>query len=267
MKVFYCLLLLLLGGFMVVDSPLTTAQRITQKYGSVPKGLILEGEASGIDKITAIKYLPKENRFWLNETDYYAVPVTREILYQIVMALTRDNRLGVSINLTDETIYGHLEKDGITAQQLLLADRLLTAVIIGNTDDLAGVTLPENFIPQKTLNRRYPAICVHKFFAYHFVKRENQYYRSEIKMANLLFPLANKRAVDGGYLAENISAHNLEPLDVENLATLRNYSQEYLQVPPIKQAANIGEVAAFIRYLQHSGNLDLVALARHIMRK
>lgn len=268
MKIYHLLLLILpvfFGGSTYFHD---TAASITARYGSCPKGVILEGEASGIETIRTIKYLIDQNAFLLNQDARYTVPVSRKVLYQVAMALARDNRLGVSLTATQKVIaYGALEPKEDAAQKMLAADKLLTGAVIGNPRYLHGVRLPEGVHPETPENRRFPAICVHKFFDYVFSKKQNEYFRIQLKMANMLFPMADKPAVDGGFLPDKLSSGNLEPTDVANLRAVREHSEEFLAIPAVAEAAAIGETAAFLRFLRDRGGLDLVALARHIMRQ
>lgn len=248
-------------------SPAADAAALAAYYGSCPKGVILEGEAAGIETVKTIKYNIDQNAFILNQDAVYSVPVSREILYQVVMALARDNRLGVSLTSTQKVIvYGQLDPQGETVRQMVAADKLLTGAVIASDEYLQGVRLPEGVEPQTAENRRYPSICVHKFFDFVFSKRQNEYYRIQMKMANTLFPLSARPAPDGGYLADD-DYSRLEPTDLANLRQLREHSEEFQKIPQVQKAVAIGETAAFIRFLRDRGNLDLVALGRHIMRK
>ncbi len=262
----FCLPLVLLRASAPV--PPDGASAIAARYGSCPKGVIVEGEAAGIEPVRTIKYDIGQNAIILNQDVRYAVPVSREILYQLVMALARDNRVGVSLNSAQKiVIYGALDAKGAAARQLVEADRLLTGVVVGNLDYLGGARLPEGVRPRPAPARRYAAICVHKFFGFVFARRQNEYFRTQLKMANMLFPLSDRAARDGGMLADEGADANLEPTDRENLRDLREHSEAFLAVPEVRRAAEIGETAAFIRYLRDHGNLDLVKFGRHVMRK
>jgi len=268
MKFIRALLLTLPVLFLRAPVPADNALSITARYGSCPKGIIVEGEASGIETVKTIKYLIGQNAFLLNQDARYTVPVPRDVLYQIVMALARDNRVGVSLTSNQKIIaYGALDARSDTARRLIAADKILTGAIVGNFNYLKGIKLPEGCEPQIPETRRYPAICVHKMFDFVFSKRQNEYFRIQMKMANMLYPMAEKAAADGGFLADRLDNANLEPTDRANLRQLRGHSEEFLAIPQVQNAVAIGETAAFIRFLRDRGSLDLVALGRHIMRK
>ncbi|MBP5233394.1 MAG: hypothetical protein J6333_08305 [Planctomycetes bacterium] len=270
MKFFQALTLCLPLVLLRASAPLPPdgAPALAARYGSCPKGVIVEGEAVGLEKVRTIKYDIGQNAFILNQDARYAVPVPRDVLYQLVMALARDNRLGVSLTSAQKIVaYGALDANGAAARQLVEADKLLTGVVVGNFGYINGARLPEGVRPRQAPARRHAAICVHKFFGYVFTRRQNEYFRTQLKMANMLFPLSSRSAMDGGQLAADGADANLEPTDRENLGDLRAHSEEFLAVPEVRRAAEIGETAAFIRFLRDHGNLDLVKLGRHIMRK
>lgn len=241
------------------------SDRLMEKYGSLPKGVILEGEASGFEEIKTIQYEVAGNRFILNRNAYYPCPVPRTQIAAILVALSKDDRLGVSIANHKSIIYGALRPDGETAQDLVRADNILVSIIFGWTENLKGIELPDNYKPKTTAHRQIPAVSINKFKDYVFAKRDNIYYLQKLKMVNILLPLGAGSAQDGGYLPGDKMAL-LSAGDLDNLDEIKNHSHAYTQIPQIARAAKIGEFAAFARYLQASGNLNLADLARHVSR-
>ncbi|GHS97473.1 hypothetical protein FACS1894108_03910 [Planctomycetales bacterium] len=263
--------LCLLAICAAANPPLPTpAQQLMSRYGSCPKGVIIEGAAVGIDDVRSIQYIIDQNLFILNrdtpEEMSYVAPVSRDHLYQLAMALARDDRIGVSLGAAkSEIVYGGLNPKNQVVKDLLAADRLLTAVVLGEVADYPHVALP--FAPRAARPRRYPAVCVHKFFDYRFGKYRRQYYLASVKMANEIFPLAANPALDGGVLANPLTSEPLEPTDRENCLDVHRFSREMMAIPAVQKAVAIGEAAAFLRYLRDHNDTDLVSLGRHIMRK
>lgn len=260
LKLFFALIIV----FASSQGPLE-AQRLLDLYGSIPKGVILEGDAEGFEDIKTIKYDIARNTFILNKSSLYPLPIPRGQVAAIMAALAHDDRIGVSLAGRKEIVYGAIEKDSLTAQELLAADKILVSVVFGWTKNLKGINLPNNYKPQQTRKRKTPAICVNKFSGYTFELRNSTYYRSTLKMVSMLIPLSVRKASDGGYLPGR-SMGTLSAGDLANLQELRANTAEYLKIPEINEAAAIGEVAAFARFLRDKGNLNLKSLVRHIMR-
>ena len=238
---------------------------IMQQYGSLPKGVILEGTATGFNKIETIKYRLSDNTFILNRTTFYPCPIPRTQVAAVLLALSKDDRLGVSLVNQKVLCYGALPPDGESTRVLAEADKILVSVIFGWTKNLQGITLPDNYIPKTTRSRQIPAVSINKFKDYEFTLVDNVYYLQKMRMVNLLLPIGPGSAVDGGYLpGENMEL--LSASDLDNLDNIRANSRAYIDIPQITKAAKIGEFAAFARYLRASGNLDLAILAKHVSR-
>lgn len=241
-----------------------TASGLIGTYGSAPKGLVLEGTAEGIEAVQSISYDTGNHRFVINRTNYYNIPVNRERLVAILEALGRDDRLGVSYTPSGRVIiYGKIDKNDPAVQTLAHADRILVSVVFGWEKNLRNVALPGDWQPRGTLERRQPVVCVNIMNGYRFTLAGDTYHRTGLSMSNLLLPMAGGTAGDGGFLATDDKAH-IEPNDQYNLDFLRANAREFLTIPQLKDAADIGEVAALARYLRESGNLDLRKLANHV---
>jgi hypothetical protein len=239
------------------------ARELTRVYGSCPKGVVIEGKVLGIDKIATIHYQSKANQFVLDGEMIYAPPVSRETLFQLAMALARDDRLGVSLSITgSEIIYGALNPQSAAAREMLAADRFLSAIVWG---EAIAAALP--FAPAAPRNaRRYRSVAVHKFFDYRFGKYQNQYYRAQLKMANLVFPLATGADADADKFFAAPETQPVEPTDRDNAQSMQRHATEILALSEVKKVAELGEVAAFLRFLRDDCAVDLTVLGRHIMK-
>ncbi len=243
----------------------TESENILQRYGSLPKGVILEGQASGFNRIETIKYRLSDNTFILNQNTFYPCPIPRTQVAAVLLALSKDDRIGVSIVNKKVLSYGALRPDGETSKALVQADKILVSVIFGWTKNLEGITLPHDYIPKQTQRRQIPAVSINKFKDYNFALVDNVYYLQSMKMINLLLPVGPGSAADGGYLpGQNMEL--LSPADLDNLDEIKANSRAYIDIPQISKAAKIGEFAAFARYLRNSGNLNLATLAQHVAR-
>lgn len=242
----------------------SSASQITRRYNSTPKGLVMEGEVSGIERITHISYDSAKNRFFLNRNFYYPVSVSKQELVDILEAIAADDRLGVSFTPSGKLlIYGKLNPSSRAVVALAKADRILVSVIFGWKKNLRGIKLPQNWQPEGGYERALPAINVNIFKDYSFTLSKGTYYRTGIRMVNLLLPLSDRTAQNGGYLADPGRA-KLSASDQNNLNFLKEHAAQFLKIPELKHAAAIGEVAAFARFLRNTGNLDLKKLAKHV---
>ncbi len=261
---------LLLALLLCSSGELTPGGRLQAVYGSVPKGLVLEGTARGFDKVEIVSYDPEHHRFILNRTQFYPVPesVDRPTLAAILDALDKDDKLGVTYTPGGKVLtYGALEKSNPLLQDLAKADRLLVSVVFGWEKNLRDTPLPGNWKPAENPDRKNPVICVTVFTDYTFTLSGDSYFRTNIGMSNLLVPMAKKVSPDGGYV-EAGGAAEPEGTDKDNLEYLKAHAKEFLQIPLLKRAAEAGEVASFARMLRDGGKngLDLKKLAEHVRK-
>lgn len=256
--------LLVLAALLLQGEP-TAGRRLADTYGSVPKGLVLEGTAAGFEKINSISYDRENNRFLLNRSFYYNNPVGENEMCAILNALAKDDRIGVSFTPNGKVlVYGQLPREHQLVQTLADADRILVSAVFGWERNLRGVTFPDNWRPLSAPTRAAPMINVNKLQDYVFARSGDTYYRVSLSMINLLVPMSGRPAADGGF-AEGTSAQP-EPTDRENLDFLRSRAKDVLKIPPLKKAAAAGEAAAFARLLRDQGKLNLRDLAAHISR-
>lgn len=258
--------LLVLAVFMAGEP--TAGAHLRHIYGSVPKGLLLEGKAKGFGKIEIVSYDPGKHRFILNRQEYYPIPtgVSREDLASLLEGLSKDDRLGVTYMPGGEVkLYGAVKRTSPLLQDLAKADRFLVSVVFGWRKNLRGIPLPGGWVPLENPNRKQPLICVTVFRDYIFSRSEGSYYRTNVGMSNLLIPMSEKLSGDGGY-KEGEGPANPEGTDLENLEYLKAHASEFVKIPLIQKAVVIGEVAAFARFLRDNGKLNLKELAVHVRK-
>src|SRR6185436_10061709 len=109
------------------------ASETVAKYGSVPGGLLFEGESGDLAPIRDVKYLDKANVFVLDDTIVYPNPVQEKEFSEIYRAILQDVRLGVSFGLQDEKriMYGKLPPEDGMAMNLFMADGFLGGIVFG----------------------------------------------------------------------------------------------------------------------------------------
>lgn len=259
-----CLLLLL--GWCLVPFQRNRASAPAEVYGSVPKGLTLEGAVTGIEEgLKIVEYNREQGYFLLNKSVIYVSPVPKESLYELTRALSTDDRLGVSIlrNLNVIT-YGDLSKRGKVAKQLVAADKLIGGVVLARHDWIKDVKLPDKYKPARPEGTFINTVIYANFTNIAFEKKvrvdpktkQSQVYykRSDFTFDLKLIPISDKKARDGGFLpdAEKIEAGIQQPEFRANLAHMLKHREKYLAMDALDTALRHAEAAAFLRYLKNA---------------
>jgi len=237
-------------------------------YGSSPKGVTLEGVAAGFPSIRHVRFDGGGHRFHINDGEaVYFPPIPRNEVATLFNAIARDRRLGVTLRPNkDFFTYGQLDKRSSAAQALATADKILGGTVFATADYLKGVRLPQDFKPAAARRRVVWSAARFNFAEYSFglFPEAKAYRRVGFRLIPTLTPVIPNAAADGGHkvdearLRQNILG---EPEDIANFNFLLTHLEEFLRIPELMHAANLGEVAAFARYLQQQGQ-DLVELAR-----
>lgn len=252
-----------------------------QEYPSVPKGIVLEGAAVGIEPISSVSYDARRNAFIINDSAIYPNPVSPQDFKELCMALADHNHLGVSIR-PDRSFftYGRIGHDSRIARDLASADRLLGGVVFGMREFIGGRQLPGGYVPKSIppAQRRIISASTWKFKDFRFTKSgQNVYRRVDYNLDSELTPVRrDSRARDGGYTSDPEAAQRgeIEPADRDNHNHIMTNRGSYMTMPEIDRAAKIGEAASFIRWVRggsanrgvvSGGRTDLVMnLARQI---
>jgi len=253
---------LLASGFILAVASLgerSLGARILVRYGSIPKGVMLEGKGESIEEIESIAYDEKQNAFKINGVYAYANPVSREIFIEVLKALSEDDRIGVSYTLTREKIvYGKLSDRSDIAEDLLATDMFLGGVVYGRKDLIGEQELPEKYEPVRVGAQKVRTACAFGFDAYRFEKDEEAktYKRSGLDFVVTVIPLSDKRAEDGGHLPDMEIYQNGEGFGKTygmeckaNIEHLRAHKEDYLKMPAVAKSVQYGEAAAFGRRL------------------
>ncbi len=235
-----------------------------EMYGSMPKGITLEGVATGIEKIKTVSYNKELNRFKINGEAIYRVPIAKKKLLELVKALSQDDRLGISLLLNGSVVvYGRMSKRAQVVRDLEKADKVMGGVVLGLVKWLDKIKLPEEYKPRRPRGRHALTVIYGNFTDFDFtlkqVRRnesiEKCYERASLAFNLSLIPVSRtKRAADGGFLPDydKISKGEYEPEYKANLDHFERNKKHYVEKTCLAQAARIAETAAFIRYLRDS---------------
>ncbi|MCC8180307.1 MAG: hypothetical protein LIP23_05275 [Planctomycetes bacterium] len=227
------------------------------EYSSVPKGVVVEGLAVGIEPAANVTYDRGRNMFVINGNAYYRNPLTMQEFREVLQALSQHNHFGVSLRQDRSIIaFGSLDPNSSIARDLTATDRILGGVVFGMRQFIGNRRLPGGYTPQTVSpqNRRVLSACTFIFKDYQFARNEQGVYeRVNFTFNPRLRPIRRDRSArDGGYVADQEAASRgeIEPTDRANLAHLMANQREYLAMPEVDKAVRIGEAAAFIRWIR-----------------
>lgn len=228
------------------------------EYKSEPSGVVVEGEAMGIEQVTDIRYDAAKNIFVLNGgAAAYRNPISKDEFKELLAALAQHNHIGVSIR-SDRTFftYGRVTVNGRIGKELAAADKILGGVVFGIREYIANQRLPGGYKPQSVneSQRRVLSVATFHFREFNFAKGpDGVYARQGYNFTISMMPVhKDRRAADGGYVKDEAARQrgDIEPADQSNLTHVLQYQGQYLAVPSVEKVAKIGEAAAFIRWVR-----------------
>lgn len=233
------------------------------RYGSMPKGVVLEGVAVGIPPIETVAYRTEDNTFVINGEHEYPSAVSRTLFLDLLRAVAADDRVGVSITRNRKYIaYGGLDDRGDAADVLFEADKFLSGVVYGREDLIKDTKLPGGYVPDRVAAQKPHTAVSFVLADYAFNKVDGKLRRSGVSFEALLVPLTNKKAEDGGHLVDMdlLESGEFGKENQRNMEHLAEHKAAYMELPRVARAIDLGEAAAFLRYLKRS-EYDLAALA------
>ncbi|MBN1256522.1 MAG: hypothetical protein JXA52_02315 [Planctomycetes bacterium] len=256
---------------LVTGMALPQGATLLETYGSIPKGIVLEGAGESMEEITEAVYNREENKFLLNQKYAYRLPVELKEFAIILEAISQDDRLGISYTTTKDFItFGKLSDRTVVARNLLKADLFLGGVVYGIQRQIGKQELPENYEPVVVgLEEIKTAVCF-SFVDYIFTldPKSLEYTAFAPTMHITVVPLSKKHAADGGNLPDLELLEKGEGFgksfgvecqpNVEHILANR---EEYFKLPVVATAVRYGEAAAFARRLRDSG-IDLAELLK-----
>jgi hypothetical protein len=263
---------LLLAAFVLIaansfaaGAQLSEAQSIVRKYHDVPKGVVVEGVAEGIETLTSVTYDKDKNEFTINEKYTYKNPLTRKEFAQLFKALLEDDLIGVTLLEGKTKTYGKLNVTSSLVNYMADTDKLLGGIIYGIDFLLESVKLPGGYKPQKAGERKIPVVAFSNLTRFMFEKHGTEYVRVGCSLEVTLIPLADKKAAGGGHLPdeEKAKSYVMEDADRANLEHLHSHQADYFKMPEFAKSVACGEAAAFARFVRDS-KIDTEVLLKSI---
>ncbi|MBI3829324.1 MAG: hypothetical protein HY291_07395 [Planctomycetes bacterium] len=238
--------------------PETSARAIVDTYKDVPKGVVLEGSASGFEALQSLAYDKDKNAFLINGKATYANPVSRKDFSRVLKAVRKDDRLGVTLVNGELRTYGDLSTEAQMAKELSETDRFLGGIIYGIDRLLGDQKLPGNYKPQKAENRTVAVVAFTSFTDYAFEKKGNEYKRAGLNLSVMLIPLSDKKTASGGHLPDEpkLKTYQMEKADKANIDHLKSHQDEYIRMLELNKTVAWGEAAAFARFVRDSAKID-----------
>ncbi|HYG75228.1 MAG TPA: hypothetical protein VEK08_09525 [Planctomycetota bacterium] len=224
------------------------------KYQLVPKGVVLEGTAEGIEPITTLSYNREKDEFLINGKMTYKNPVSRKEFVQLFKSLRKDDALGVTLLNGSTRVYGSVSAGSEMMEALSATDRLLGGIIYGFDHLLGDAKLPGNYKPRKTENRKVPVVAFSNFTYFTFEKVGESYKCVNCTLDIKLIPMADKKTSSGGHLpdTEKLKEFVMEENDSANIDHIRTHQAEYFKIPFVAKTVATGEAAAFARTVRDS---------------
>lgn len=230
-------------------------------------GVVVEGEAKGIEPINSVKYVSGENSFIINNSVTLKNPVSSDALLELIDAVNMDERIGVSVTLNDELIvYGKLHKRSEVAGMLETADNFIRSVVFAEYSRLRKYALPGNYRPQQPVSREKSSVIFLQLSDFQFVREGSAYIPQSQNEEIMLIPMATYTAPDGGYLPDYdaLEKGNFQIEDKANADHMNMHKEEYMQLPPLREAVKAGQATAIVRLFRDSG-INMSELSRSII--
>jgi tetratricopeptide (TPR) repeat protein len=235
------------------------AQTIIKSYKSIPGGITLEGLGTGLEGIIGCTYNSALNRFSVKTSKgsfAYDCPVTGDEMRDIVAAIERDDRLGVSLGST-ELVYGSMNEHNPVIVYLKLADHFLgRGFVFGGDSWTENYRFANGYVPKKNKTKDAGWVCVYfNFKNYRFAANNGLIKLQGFDFDVTLVPLKNEKGPDGGLLPDYRAIEKgLVSREYEdNIRHLVNNFDYYQNELIIRMMCCYGEAAAFARALKRNG--------------
>jgi hypothetical protein len=234
------------------------SQSIIQRYGTVPKGVVVEGSATGIDEITSLGYEKKADEFIINETFRYKNPVSRKDWSRIFKSLRKSDNLGVTLKEGEVKAYGSLDEESKIIKAMAETDKFFGGIIYGIPRLLEGHKIPGGYTPQFAENRTVAVVAFARLINWKFVKNGQKYESAGCSLDIQLIPMSDQKTKSGGHLPdkEKMKSYVMEETDRKNVEHIKSNQQEYFKISFIAITVQAGEAAAFARLVRDSKALD-----------
>lgn len=250
------------GNFNYKATTVQDAQQIPQQYGSVPGGVVLEGQAD-LGPLANLTYDSRFNALVVDDRAVYFLKVSPRILVELCRALAQKDQIGVSLGAV-QISYGALPKKSELAGDLLLTDHFLGSIAFAWNDWTAGYNFAGGYEPQQFQGSMHAAVFF-RFSGFQFQVEQQEFKVVQENFNDQFIPLSNQVAADGGSLPDEaaIMAANTPSEWEMNLRHVAENMAYYRREKLIEQTFSYGATAAFLRGLKAQG-VDLSELANAI---
>ena len=239
-------------------------QQINSHYGSIPGGVVLEGSASELGRVSRLDYDGRFNAITVNDQAVYFVKIPSSRLAELCRAIALDDRVGVSLGRV-QLVYGKLLSDSEVAFDLKLADHFLGDIVFARNDWSRGYSFPEGFKPQANVGNLIHTAVFFDFNGFKFQTARQQISLARANFDVRLVPLSDKETAEGG-LQPDLQAGAEDRLSKQFAANARHISDHiayYRHERIVSRTFAYGEAAAFLRGLK-AGGANLGEFARRI---
>ncbi|MCZ7645147.1 MAG: hypothetical protein M5U26_07660 [Planctomycetota bacterium] len=226
-----------------------------ERYRDIPKGVVLEGAAAGLDAVTAVDFDKKTDTFLINGKLKYVLPISRGDFKRLFKNVCEDDRLGVTLVDGEPRTYGKFSTGSRFARDLVETDRFLGGIVYGLENLLGDVKLPGGYKPKKTEGRQTLVVAFTTFKDFAFEAKDGALAFSGCTMDIQLVPIrTDKRSEQGGHLADLEAQQGfvMEPGDRDNINHLKSYQADYFKMDQFKDTIAWGCAAAFARAVRDS---------------
>lgn len=243
------------------------ANRITSEYGSIPGGITLEGVGTGIDNIKKVIFNEDRNIFIINDKWIYENPVSPYEMREILRAINKNDKMGVSLGSTSvQIIFGALKEISQVSVNLKLADNFLGDIVFAKGLWLNDYNFANDYFPKENISQTGSSNVAVYFNFYDFVFEKNT---SKISLADsnlgiTLIPLSKEKAKDGGHLPDMVAIQqgNISNEYRENIEHLSQNIGYYMNEQILRVSLAYGELAAFARTLKKNNiNLNTITFS------
>ena len=237
-------------------------------YGSLPKGVMFEGDAGGMDPIKSIDYDAKTKTFTINGKDTYKCPIPGREFGELLKALAKDDTLGVSLTKVKEIVFGQVSAESECAKTMFECDKVMCRVIFGFNDLLSDVKLPGNYVPKVATERPTTVAAYTLFSDFQFAKKGTEWTCVAKGMNVEVYATkgaSGTKAADGGHVIdeEAMKKGMIAPEDMANRDHIMKNRAGYMQIPIVAKTVTYAEAAAFARSLVEA-KIDLAPLYKKL---
>jgi hypothetical protein len=254
-----------------VPASIASARKIVNKYGSLPGGVTIEGDARSLNGIYSAAFDRRNNRLMINKSRFYYNPILPKEMSTIFKAIADKNEFGVSLG-GGFIVYGGLKKEDEIALAMQFVDWFFASLTYGwynfreDIDWFKDYRLAKSYRMEVETDKTNTGLAYYNFNGYEFKLSGNIYRLVSSNIKITIIPQSKKqKAKDGGALPDYdaITKGLISPIRLKNIQHIVRNIDYYGQERIVRKVNSYGEVAAFARALKRNG-IDLKRLALQI---